>query len=31
VHYYVAKNIKTAEWIVKPYDETAITKEALAR
>lgn len=31
VHYYVARNIKTGEWIVKPYDETAITKEALAR
>jgi hypothetical protein len=26
VHYYVARNIKTQEWIVKPYDTTAVTK-----
>ena len=31
VHYYVAKNIKTGEWIVKPYDVEVTTKEALAR
>lgn len=31
VHYYVAKNIKTGTWIVKPYDVEATAKEALAR
>lgn len=31
VHYYVARDTKTGSWIVKPYDETATAKEALAR